>query len=89
MLKLGDAQALAPLIERIQHDAALNAALLPLDFKRCMLTRNEAGWQVEIEHFGASEVVNRLPSMRRYIRLTPEQRQALLNDLAELQALLA
>lgn len=89
VVKQGGLAALAALAERIQHDAALNAAILPLDFRRCVLTRDEQGWHVLIEHFGASEVVNRLPAMRRYIRLTAEQRQCLLESFTAFRRLLA
>nr|WP_294865227.1 DUF3156 family protein [uncultured Pseudogulbenkiania sp.] len=78
VVKQGDRAELATLIRRIEQDASLRAAILPLDFRRCELIGSEQGWLVRIEHFGASEVVNRLPPMRRYIRLTPEQRQCLL-----------
>lgn len=87
-LSEGSAQAMAPLLERLQADAPLLAVLLPLDFKRLELHRDEQGWQVRLEHFGASEVVNRLPGFRRYIRLTQEQRAALLGTFTRLYSLL-
>ncbi|WP_259767086.1 DUF3156 family protein, partial [Pseudomonas protegens] len=62
--------------------------LLPLDFKHLELWRDEQGWQVRLEHFGASEVVNRLPGFRRYIRLSAQQRAALLGSFTELYKLL-
>ena len=43
---------------------------------------------MHLEHFGASEVVNRLPGFRRYIRLSAEQRAALLGSFTELYKLL-
>ncbi|WP_409301425.1 DUF3156 family protein [Pseudomonas sp. KCJK8993] len=79
----------APLIQRLCQDPQLLAELLPLDFKRLELHRDDQGWQVRLEHFGASEVVNRLPGMRRYIRLNAVQREALLDSFAHLQRLLA
>lgn len=87
-LREGSAQAMAPLLERLHADAPLLAALLPLDFKRLELQRDAQGWQVRLEHFGASEVVNRLPGFRRYIRLTHEQRAALLATFTRLYSLL-
>ncbi|WP_324729552.1 DUF3156 family protein, partial [Pseudomonas chlororaphis] len=60
----------------------------PLDFKRLQLQRDEQGWLVRLEHFGASEVVNRLPGFRRYIRLSAEQRGALLAAFKRLHSLL-
>ena len=89
VVKQGDRAALLPLAQRIEQDAALSAAILPLDFKRCELVLDEEGWRVRIEHFGASEVVSRFPPMRRYIRLTAEQRRHLLDSLAAFQRLLA
>lgn len=87
-LSEGSVQAMAPLLARLHADAPLLAALLPLDFKRLELIRDAQGWQVRLEHFGASEVVNRLPGFRRYIRLTQEQRAALLATFTRLYSLL-
>lgn len=50
-----------------------------LDFRRVLFTLIEGTWQLEIEHFAASEVVSRLPAARRYLRLEPEQRRLLLS----------
>jgi hypothetical protein len=88
VVKQGDRAELGKLAQRIEQDAALRSAILPLDFRRCELLRGEQGWTVRIEHFGASEVVNRLPSMRRYIRLTAEQRQSLLASFTAFRHLL-
>jgi hypothetical protein len=88
LVQQGDRTELAALAQRIEQDAVLLTAILPLDFRRCELIRGEQGWTVRIEHFGASEVVNRLPSMRRYIRLTAEQRQSLLASFAAIRRLL-
>lgn len=52
-----------------------------LDFRRIQLTVAASRWQLEIEHFAASEVVSRLPAGRRYLRLEPEQRRLLLSSL--------
>ena len=77
-----------PLLQRLSSDRKLLESLLPLDFKRLELWRDDQGWQVRLEHFAASEVVNRLPGFRRYIRLSAEQRQALLGSFTELYKLL-
>ncbi|AZC24626.1 DUF3156 family protein [Pseudomonas sessilinigenes] len=87
-LQVGDSADWAPLLQRLCRDRQLLEVLLPLDFKRLELCRDERGWQVTLEHFGASEVVNRLPGMRRYIRLNTEQREALLGSFSHLQRLL-
>jgi len=57
--------------------ATLQATLMPLDFKRLAIDRGDGQWQVTLEHMGASEVVNRMPALRRYIPLTTEQRHHL------------
>lgn len=88
-LKQGVKAQWAGLLQQLQSDPQLLAALLPLDFKRLQLQRDAQGWRVCLEHFGASEVVNRLPGFRRYIRLSNEQRAALLAAFARLQALLS
>lgn len=87
-LQVGDSADWTPLLQRLCRDRRLLEVLLPLDFKRLELCRDERGWQVTLEHFGASEVVNRLPGMRRYIRLNTEQREALLGSFSHLQRLL-
>lgn len=84
-----DDGSLAAIARRLQHDAALQAALLPLDFRRCELRLEDGSWQLCIEHFGASEVVTNVPPLRRYIRLIAPQRQALLRSLRACQAVLA
>ncbi|WP_256657872.1 DUF3156 family protein [Pseudomonas sp. 2FG] len=88
-LRSGEGVELASLIGRLQGDAELLTALMPLDFRRLQLERGEAGWTVRLEHIGASEVVNRMPSFRRYIRLTAEQRAHLLKAFSELRAILS
>ncbi|WP_293935264.1 DUF3156 family protein [Iodobacter sp.] len=82
-----DDGSLAAIARQLQHDKALQAALLPLDFRRCELRYEDEGWQFCIEHFGASEVVSRMPPLRRYIRLITEQRQVLLQSLRACHAL--
>ncbi|WP_415261179.1 DUF3156 family protein [Pseudomonas chlororaphis] len=87
-LKQGAQEEWAGLLQQLHSDPQLLAALLPLDFKRLQLQRDEQGWLVRLEHFGASEVVNRLPGFRRYIRLSVEQRGALLAAFKRLHSLL-
>ncbi|MCE0914239.1 DUF3156 family protein [Pseudomonas sp. NMI760_13] len=57
--------------------AAVHAILMPLDFKRLAIDCQDGLWQVTLEHMGASEVVNRMPALRRYIPLDAEQRKHL------------
>lgn len=87
--RAGEAAALAALEAALLHDQPLRTALMPLDFKRLVIGRGEAGgWTVSLEHMGASEVVNRMPSFRRYIRLDDRQRDGLLQSLSALQRIL-
>jgi hypothetical protein len=72
---------LKPLMERIESDRELENALMKLDFRRCEINGSEQGWTVRIEPYGASEVVNRMPSFRRYIRLGREQAGAMAEAL--------
>jgi hypothetical protein len=69
--------ALKAVIERLEGDEVMGKVLMGLDFRRCELVGSEEGWAVHIEPYGASEVVNRMPSFRRYIRLGREQANAL------------
>ncbi|MCB2255121.1 DUF3156 family protein [Pseudomonas chlororaphis] len=87
-MKQGTPEQAAELLPLLQGDPRLLAALLPLDFQRLSLQRDDQGWLVCLEHFGASEVVNRLPGFRRYIRLSAAQRDALLMTFARLRELL-
>jgi hypothetical protein len=66
----------------------LQRALPPLDFKRLELEFGAGRWRIRLEHMAASEVVNRLPSFRRYLRLEREQRDHLLRALFHLGRLL-
>ncbi|SDH91906.1 DUF3156 family protein [Pseudomonas panipatensis] len=86
--RAGDPALGARLAERLGADAHLQQALLPLDFKRLRLERGAGRWRVRLEHMGASEVVNRMPSFRRYVQLSREQRDYLLRALFHLQRLL-
>jgi hypothetical protein len=65
------------LTEWIMKDTELSRALMSLDFRRCCLESSDQGWSLLIEPYGASEVVNRMPSFRRYIRMDKRQVHAL------------
>jgi len=84
-IKRGESAVLQALLARLDADETLHAALMALDFHVFELIQDENGWRVETEPYGASEVVVRFPAMRRYIRLTREQAQHLVNALARLQ----
>ncbi|NNA88354.1 DUF3156 family protein [Pseudomonas gessardii] len=81
----GEGALLGALQARLQQDSALQAALMPLDFKCLHIELHARQWHIRLEHMGGSEVVNRLPAFRRYIALSREQRDALLAALAGLQ----
>ena len=81
-------EALKPVSQRLADDPALVAALMAFDFRRCELTGSEEGWTVCIEPYGASEVVNRMPSFRRYLRLAKEQADLLVIALKTIERLL-
>jgi hypothetical protein len=76
------------LCARFAESPELTAAILPLDFTDCELLPVAGGWEVRIVHFGASEVVYRIPPIRQYVRLSREQLQALVRTFAAFSALL-
>jgi hypothetical protein len=65
-------------VAALQADDELAAALMPLDFTRCEIFGERSGWRIELQHYGASEVVGRIPSLSRYIPLIEPQRASLL-----------
>ncbi|AIR91060.1 DUF3156 family protein [Pseudomonas cremoricolorata] len=84
----GDRQRFIALRDHLLSDARLLQALMPLDFKRLSLECHDGRWQLVLEHMGGSEVVNRMPALRRYIRISPEQRTHLLDCLARFDEVL-
>lgn len=84
----GEPAELAALQEHLLGDEPLRQALMPLDFKRLSIERLDDGWQVRLEHMAASEVFNRMPNFRRYIRLNDVQRDCLIAALVALQRVL-
>jgi hypothetical protein len=75
------------LCARLADSPELTAALLPLDFTDCELLPVADGWEVRIVHFGASEVVYRVPPIRQYVRLPRDQLNALLQTFAVLRSI--
>ncbi|GGU54435.1 hypothetical protein GCM10009504_09230 [Pseudomonas laurentiana] len=84
----GDKALFEVVSKRLLGDARLNAALMPLDFKHLSIECGHNGWTVTLEHMGGSEVVNRMPAFRRYIKLSGEQKALLENTLMALQRVL-
>jgi|GEM_PF-359444 len=78
----------ADLCAAVEQDKNLQTALHALNFRTCQIRGTESGWQVLIEPFGGSEVVNRLPSFRRYLRLGHEQTDSLVLGLLSLNRIL-
>lgn len=74
---------------RLSSDTTLSAAALPLDFTDFDLERQPTRWVANLVHYGASEVVYRFPATRQYVRLVPEQLQAILQTFARLPNLLS
>ncbi|QVN21264.1 DUF3156 family protein [Burkholderia pyrrocinia] len=58
-------------------EPSLADALRPLHLSDCAIDARDGRWTLAIVPFGGSEVVNRMPSFRRYVRLTGEQADAL------------
>ena len=79
---------LAGLQGALQADQGLHQALMLLDFKRLRIDLDGRRWHVRIEHMGGSEVVNRMPSFRRYIALSGVQRDVLFDVLTGFQRVL-
>jgi hypothetical protein len=76
-------------VQALRADAELATALMPLDFTRCELFGNPAGWRIELQHYGASEVVGRIPSLSRYVPLIASQRESLLAAFEGFERVLA
>ncbi len=57
----------------------LQQTLSELDYRRFSLTFNGRGWRCSIEPWAASEVVCKMPPLRRYLRLEAQQRMLLLS----------
>jgi hypothetical protein len=89
VIRKGHSTSLAGWLNQMLADPTVCAALLPLDFKFLSLIQDEHGWRIEMEPFAASEVVNRFPSYRRYVRLTHDQAQHVLTSLSLLYAWLS
>lgn len=81
--------AVQGLVERIHGDQALEKALMGLNFRRCEIVAEDSGWVVRLEPYGGSEVVNRMPAFRRYIRLGKGQACQLAKALRALHRILS
>jgi hypothetical protein len=73
----------------VESDNQLVESMKVLDFRRCCLESTDQGWSVLLEPYGASEVINRMPSFRRYIRMDQRQVHALTETFSAFQRLLS
>ncbi|MBR8144800.1 DUF3156 family protein [Burkholderia vietnamiensis] len=64
-------------VSAIVAQPAVVDALRPLHVTGCAIAACDGRWTLAVAPFGGSEVVNRMPSFRRYVRLTGEQAAAL------------
>lgn len=76
--------AIRDLAGRIEKDEGFVAAILPLDFTRFALQSDGIEWKTNVELMGASLVAIAFPPIRSYVRLYPDQLQALTATFAEL-----
>ncbi|RQR26773.1 MULTISPECIES: DUF3156 family protein [unclassified Burkholderia] len=65
------------MVAALVADSSLAGALRPLHLTDCTIAARDGRWTLAVVPFGGSEVVNRMPSFRRYVRLTGEQAAAL------------
>jgi len=73
----------------VESDSQLVESLKVLDFRRCSLESVDLGWSVLLEPYGASEVINRMPAFRRYIRMDERQVLALAETFSAFQRILS
>lgn len=82
-------EALKGITSQIIEDPELFRSLMTLDFRRCRLESTDLGWTVLIEPYGASEVINTMPTFRRYIRMDKCQVKALSEAFSAFQRILS
>ena len=81
----GDAQRM---LARLLDDPGFVAAATPLDCTAFTVFRDADGWHAEIALMGGAEVAMRLPPSRSYVRLSADQRDALVATFAAVDRLL-
>lgn len=69
-------------------DPELTEAALPLDFTHFEVRGGNEGCRARVELMGASHVAVALPPMRSYVRLYPDQREALVKSFTEIGRIL-
>ncbi|MTC51649.1 DUF3156 family protein [Providencia alcalifaciens] len=70
-----------PFIESLEQYPVIRQTFEELDFTYCHIAVENGVWRCEIEPYTASEMVSRIPTARRYLRLTNQQRHRLLSAL--------
>lgn len=69
--------------EKLASDGELSRSLRPLDFTKFEVRGDPTGCVARIELMGASHVAIALPPIRSYVRLYPDQREAMTRGLEE------
>jgi hypothetical protein len=77
--------ALTTMREQLVADGELEAASITLDFTRLEVEVVDRRWRATLELMGGSHVRTTLPPSSRYVRLHPDQCEALLATVAVLQ----
>jgi len=73
---------------KLTADESFGQAILPLDFQYFYLVQDEQGWRAVTGQMGAAWVHRALPPPRRYVRMGPDQVEALLATFKRLVILL-
>ena len=73
----GSDPGFARTVAALAAQPSLADALRPLHLTDCTIAARDGRWTLAVVPFGGSEVVNRMPSFRRYVRVTGEQAAAL------------
>ncbi|MGU7770808.1 DUF3156 family protein [Burkholderia sp. MR1-5-21] len=73
----GSDPGFARTVAALVAEPSLAGALRVLHLTECVIHAHGDRWTLSVVPYGGSEVVNRMPSFRRYVRLTDEQGAAL------------
>ena len=86
---LDGGETAAAVARLLEGRAEFVEAVLPLDFKRFEISHDGEAWVTSIELMGATYVKIDFPAMRSYVRLYPDQREALLATLSVVDSVMA
>jgi hypothetical protein len=73
----------------LASDGSLAVALQPLDFTRFEISLHREGCRAEFELMGASHVAIALPPIRSYVHLHPDQREAMIAGVEEVERVIS